>query len=292
MTTHIPTIAAIYRSHEYSPNLTEADARIIDTVCGKLREQGYAIHCYTEAQFVDTTIKEDVIINMCRRQSSIEKLCLLESSGAAVINSGHAIRKCTKRKLWEISQANNISTPQTSIVSSDNKHLPFSGDFRPCWLKHPDETVTDKDDIIYVGTADEYKSALDRFRDKSIKNVLVSEHLTGDLLKFYAVAGGRYLYTLYPKQNGYSKFGYEENNTDEKYYPYDKQQLKEICGIMSRETGIAVFGGDCIITPDGKINIIDLNDWPSFRPCVEEASLAIAAMITDTIKTHKQHAER
>ena len=58
---------------------------------------------------------------------------------------------------------------------------------------------------------------------------------------------------------------------------------------MSRETGITVFGGDCIITPDGKINIIDLNDWPSFSPCAEEASEAIAAAVAETIET-TQHA--
>lgn len=289
MTTCKPTIAAVYRSHEHSPNLTDADSRIINAASIKLQERGYAIHRYTEAQFIETEITEPAIINMCRKPRSIEKLCRLEAEGKTVINSGHAIRKCTKRKLWEISTANNIETPATVIVGSTDTTLPFSGTFRPCWLKLPDESVTDKDDIIYAGTPAEYREALTRYHSRAITEVLVCEHLEGDLLKFYAVSGDRYLYTLYPKQSGYSKFGYEANNSDVKFYPYKTERLKEICNIMSRETGITVFGGDCIITPDGKINIIDLNDWPSFSPCAEEASEAIAAAVAETIET-TQHA--
>lgn len=289
MTTCKPTIAAVYRSHEHSPNLTDADSRIINAASIKLQERGYAIHRYTEAQFIETYITEPAIINMCRKPRSIEKLCRLEAEGKTVINSGHAIRKCTKRKLWEISTANNIETPATVIVGSTDTTLPFSGTFRPCWLKLPDESVTDKDDIIYAGTPAEYREALTRYHSRAITEVLVCEHLEGDLLKFYAVSGDRYLYTLYPKQSGYSKFGYEANNSDVKFYPYKTERLKEICSIMSRETGITVFGGDCIITPDGKINIIDLNDWPSFSPCAEEASEAIAAAVAETIET-TQHA--
>lgn len=289
MTTCKPTIAAVYRSHEHSPNLTDADSRIINAASIKLQERGYAIHRYTEAQFIETDITEPAIINMCRKPRSIEKLCRLEAEGKTVINSGHAIRKCTKRKLWEISTANNIEPPATVIVGSTDTTLPFSGTFRPCWLKLPDESVTDKDDIIYAGTPAEYREALTRYHSRAITEVLVCEHLEGDLLKFYAVSGDRYLYTLYPKQSGYSKFGYEANNSDVKFYPYKTERLKEICSIMSRETGITVFGGDCIITPDGKINIIDLNDWPSFSPCAEEASEAIAAAVAETIET-TQHA--
>ena len=289
MTTCKPTIAAVYRSHEHSPNLTDADSRIINAASIKLQERGYAIHRYTEAQFIETDITEPAIINMCRKPRSIEKLCRLEAEGKTVINSGHAIRKCTKRKLWEISTANNIEPPATVIVGSTDTTLPFSGTFRPCWLKLPDESVTDKDDIIYAGTPAEYREALTRYHSRAITEVLVCEHLEGDLLKFYAVSGDRYLYTLYPKQSGYSKFGYEANNSDVKFYPYKTERLKEICNIMSRETGITVFGGDCIITPDGKINIIDLNDWPSFSPCAEEASEAIAAAVAETIET-TQHA--
>ena len=37
-----------------------------------------------------------------------------------------------------------------------------------------------------------------------------------------------------------------------------------------------MFGGDAIVTPDGKIYIIDINSWPSFARVRAEASVQIA----------------
>jgi len=44
---------------------------------------------------------------------------------------------------------------------------------------------------------------------------------------------------------------------------------------------IDVYGGDAIIDAEGRISIIDFNDWPSFSRCREEAADAIAKYITD-----------
>ena len=46
---------------------------------------------------------------------------------------------------------------------------------------------------------------------------------------------------------------------------------------LSELTDVRVYGGDCIVTPEGSLAIIDFNDWPSFAPCREEAARAIAA---------------
>ena len=45
-----------------------------------------------------------------------------------------------------------------------------------------------------------------------------------------------------------------------------------------------IYGGDCIVSPDGEIRIIDFNDWPSFAPCREEAGPQIAKAIISAIK--------
>ena len=42
---------------------------------------------------------------------------------------------------------------------------------------------------------------------------------------------------------------------------------------------VHVYGGDCIVSPEGDIRIIDFNDWPSFAPCRNEAALAIGKTI-------------
>ena len=47
---------------------------------------------------------------------------------------------------------------------------------------------------------------------------------------------------------------------------------------------VVVYGGDCIISPEGDIQIIDFNDWPSFAPCRNEAGPQIARRIMAMIK--------
>ena len=46
--------------------------------------------------------------------------------------------------------------------------------------------------------------------------------------------------------------------------------------VRSRDTEVEVFGGDAIITPEGKIYIIDINSWPSFARVRAEAAVQIA----------------
>jgi hypothetical protein len=45
-----------------------------------------------------------------------------------------------------------------------------------------------------------------------------------------------------------------------------------------------IYGGDCIVGPDGKITIIDFNDWPSYAPCSNEAAPHIAKSVLAEIK--------
>lgn len=41
---------------------------------------------------------------------------------------------------------------------------------------------------------------------------------------------------------------------------------------------VDVYGGDCIVRPDGTFCVIDFNDWPSFSRCRGEAAEAIARL--------------
>ena len=45
---------------------------------------------------------------------------------------------------------------------------------------------------------------------------------------------------------------------------------------------VPVYGGDCVVSEDGSIRIIDFNDWPSFAPCRDEAAFYIATKMICT----------
>ena len=46
--------------------------------------------------------------------------------------------------------------------------------------------------------------------------------------------------------------------------------------LAAKAVKVEVFGGDAIVTPVGKIYIIDINSWPSFARVRAEASVQIA----------------
>jgi hypothetical protein len=49
---------------------------------------------------------------------------------------------------------------------------------------------------------------------------------------------------------------------------------------------VIMYGGDCIVGPDGKLTIIDFNDWPSYAPCAVEAAPYIAKRVITEIKKY------
>ena len=63
-------------------------------------------------------------------------------------------------------------------------------------------------------------------------------------------------------------------------YPFSFAQLETLARQAAAAAGLDIFGGDVIVSPAGELTLIDLNDWPSFAPCRERASYAIADFIT------------
>jgi hypothetical protein len=43
--------------------------------------------------------------------------------------------------------------------------------------------------------------------------------------------------------------------------------------------GLDIYGGDCLVTPDGALCLIDINDWPSLRGCRPVTATCIAQHI-------------
>ena len=65
---------------------------------------------------------------------------------------------------------------------------------------------------------------------------------------------------------------------------FDEEELKMMCQRASDILDVKIYGGDCIVDPDGTIRIIDFNDWPSFAPCRQEAAPYIAKCVLNAIK--------
>ena len=43
--------------------------------------------------------------------------------------------------------------------------------------------------------------------------------------------------------------------------------------------GLEIYGGDAIVTPTGRLVLVDLNDWPSFARCRRAAAAGITRYV-------------
>ncbi len=286
------TIAGVMRAGAYSPNHIGNDTAIFNLVAEQLRKRGCQVNVYSEEQFNNQEINEPVVLAMCRERESIAKLQRLEDEGKLVINSGYGIENCTRERMTRILLGNGIPYPESLIVNTDEniKGMLKKSGFKSCWIKRGDFHAMHKEDVSYVRHPEEAQEVLQEYFLRGIKRAVINVHLEGDLVKFYGVKGTNFFFWFYPFDQGHSKYGLEEVNGKSQGISFDVKELKSICNQAANELNIEIYGGDCIISPEGQIQIIDFNDWPSFAPCRVEAAPHIAKRILTLIKERQSNA--
>lgn len=279
------TIAGIRRENQFSPNHIGNDAAIFSLTAQHLRNMGCEVNEYIESDLVVRNFNEPTIFNMVRNWTSIHKLQQMENQGYTVINSGYGIENCTREKMTRLLMSNNISHPASLILPTDadpTADLEKAG-FYTSWIKRGDFHAIHREDVTYVRNPEEAKTILKEYAIRGIKTAVINEHLVGDLIKFYGVTGTDFFYWFYPSNQHHSKFGLEQINGMAKGIPFDDSKLKQLCDQAAEVLNIHIYGGDCIVSEDGLIRLIDFNDWPSFAPCRDEAAPHIARRIYNLI---------
>lgn len=278
------TIAGIKRGNLYSPNHIGNDAAIFNLTAENIRQCGYEVKEYSEMEFIEACIQEPVIFNMVRDTVSIQKLQELEKRGHVVVNSGFGIQNCTRERMTRILLSNNIPHPKSLIVKTDE---PLPPSFRRlnthCWVKRGDFHAIHREDVSFTRNLEETESILNEYSLRHIETAVINEHLQGDLVKFYGVAGSDFFYWFYPDEHSHSKFGWESINGKAIGIPFDEDYLISVCNRASIALNISIYGGDAVVMNDGNVKIIDFNDWPSFAPCRTIAAPYIARCILDKI---------
>ena len=283
-------IAGIMRAGAYSPNHIGNDTAIFNAAAEQLRKRGCLVNIYSEEQFNGAGVNEDIILNMCRERESIERLQRLEDEGRLVVNSGYGIENCTRERMTRILLGNGIPYPDSLIVDTNEAVKPMlkKSGFKSCWIKRGDFHAMHKEDVSYVRHPEEAQEVLQEYFLRGIKRAVINVHLEGDLIKFYGVRGTQFFYWFYPFDAGHSKYGYEAVNGKSQGIKFDEQELKDICNRAADELNVEVYGGDCIVGADGKMRIIDFNDWPSFAPCRTAAAPHIAKRVLAMVKEWEQ----
>lgn len=283
-------ITGVMRAGAYSPNHVGNDAAIFNAVADELRKRGCVVNIYSEEQFLEMPVEDDIILNMCRKQESIAKLQLLEDEGKLVINSGFGIQNCTRERMTLLLLHNGIPYPESLTVNTNEdvrKELEQAG-FGSCWIKRGDFHAMHKEDVSYCRHIEEAQGVLHEFYYRGIHRAVINRHLEGDLIKFYGVKDRPFFYWFYPFEQGHSKYGDEAINGAPTHLRFDVEDLHHNCQRAAEILDVAVYGGDAIIASDGSFKIIDFNDWPSFAPCRKEAAPHIARYVLTEIKKRQK----
>lgn len=263
-------IATIARNTADSPNMAANDAAILERVTALLTEHGADVVAIGEEEEIPCGTQ--LVCSMSRTAETIGRLKRAEQQDIIVINPTTAVENCSRKQFMEILRYNGILQPAYSIIHGAGG---LTSECYPCWIKKANGWSTHKEDICYAQNSEEATRAIERMAQRGIKEFIQMQHSHGDIVKFYGIAD-RLFHHTYPTGG---KFGHEEINGAPRHYAFDTAALENIAQRAARAIGLEIYGGDAIITPQGEIFIIDINDFPSFTAVREAAAAEIAQLI-------------
>lgn len=273
-------IVGVGRAPLFSPNSVERDAAILQAVKEELeRSGGHEVRLIDERELTAEALAEgvDALFSMARSREALLLEAEAERRGVPVYNSAAGRLQLNRRRL--LAQCREIGFPVPRHEEADGL-LEAPAQPLPLWLKRDDRTTQQRDDVRFIENADDWVKAMTYVREQAVAHYILEQHLTGDLIKFYGVAGTDFFHYAYPTaSNGFSKFGTERINGEAQGLAFDARLLKQQADRLAEAGGVPVYGGDAVVQADGRCLLIDFNDWPSFSPCREAAARAIATRL-------------
>lgn len=262
----------VSRSELYSPNRVQGDTAVFRAVASELERNGHEVICISEQDLSVIPDGMDGIFHMAR---SSEALAVLERADVPVTNTVQAVRNCGRARQTALLMDSGL-IPDSLICKTVG--VPLEWNTFPCWIKRADSHAVDRNDVQFVQDAGECNNAMLGFSERGMKECVLQAHVSGWLVKFYGVRGYG-LADCYAASAGDGKFGLEQYNDQPDQASVDMDALTAVAERASALLGVDVYGGDAVVGDDGKITIIDFNDWPSFRTCTVGAAQKIAQLI-------------
>lgn len=269
------SVLGVFRERSHSPRREFDDEAILKETAKRLSERlGAEIPLLHPEEFLQTglDIKPELIFFMCEEEACLEKLKLLnQSMGCLLVNSVQAVENTFRARMLEILSGQDFF-PESKIVNVDGSVPDCAKD--GVWLKRGDFHAIEDGDVVYARNGGDVGKKLKRFAKRGIGQVLIQEHIPGDIVKFYSV-------TDFSKDSLYWFKWFYHKDQDLHRYDFSDRELYAKCQLAGSLLGLEIFGGDAIVRPDGKVFVIDVNAWPSFALFRNKASEAISALIVE-----------
>lgn len=255
----------IFREEVYSPNRIGDDAEILRLTAESVRRRGYPVELKRPEELTPDT-PPDMAFAMCEGPIGLGILERWESLGYAIVNNPAAIRNTHRYRMLPLLDRTLVPFPKTMLIrtsESVNGHFDIP---KGVWVKRGDVHSTQPEDVQLHFDRKSIDRTLRALHERWVKQAVLQEHVEGDIVKFYGVPQQRWFRYFYHKPS--EKHG----------YPFAPEQIQKTAEMAAARLGLQVFGGDFVITEDSHY-LIDINSWPSFAPCREEAAEQIASYL-------------
>ncbi len=242
-------LVALYRSPTYSPEAHRRnDTAILDDTVIELEQRGWSVTRSGESDVAAGRLPAaELYVNMCQGPAASERLLQLVPREAIAVNPPDSVLNCHRHRLVARMAAAGLAFPRTLIVPTSE----------------PEAVVPIVTDAIAA------------FARRGVSRVALQAHVGGPIVKFYAVADGRF-FSWYPAE------GPRDRKPD-----VAEDRFRALVFAAARAVGLEVFGGDVAFPKPDEPVLIDLNDWPSFAPVRAAAAAAIAAYIDEKASNGK-----
>ncbi len=271
-----PTALAwgVYRELAHSPGRETDDAEILRAVGAELETLGLPVALKSPDELPEADDFDAVppyLFVMCERIPVVEKLAAWERRGTRIVNRAAGIRNTDRASTIALFAERGVPHPRSTLVETRPGGAAFPG---PCWLKRGDVHATEAGDVSFAGDAAALAANLARLRARGIARAVVQDHVPGDLIKFYGVAGigdGE-------QRPSWFQWFYHRDQTLSNH-AFDPDALAAATTRAAAALGLEIYGGDAIVSEGGGISVIDLNAWPSFALFRSVAASRIAALL-------------
>jgi glutathione synthase/RimK-type ligase-like ATP-grasp enzyme len=268
MNENVPEFVGVYREQLFSPGKVREDAAILDAALEKLSgTPGFRTRSSSPETLASHSRGPSFVLSMAQSQAALSHLEQWEKEGTRVVNSVQAVRNCYRKPLIRILLQAGLPVPPSLIVPlAEIQGGPLFEEGKSYWLKRGDVHAVHADDVVKVSSREDLAVAMGHFRAKGVDEVLVQEHVEGEVVKFYGI-GQEDFFVAYLSPIG-------EEITDQ------VPSLSFLGRKAAAAVGLEIYGGDAVLTGEGVLYLIDLNDWPSFSRCCRPAAASIANYIT------------
>lgn len=255
----------ISRERVYSPGRVVDDAAILAAVAASLRAGGEQVDLIDgDAAEWPSPSPDTIVFTMAQGPRALELSADWRRRGLRIVNDAQAIANCHRHRTVALLQPAQVGFPETELIDLERSEAPAPEWRRSsgAWVKRGDVHATEADDVVFARTGEEIGRALQRLAARGVGRAALQRHIEGTVFKFYGVGERFFHYVLPPSAAP---------------LPADlATRFANTAARAARALGVEVFGGDCVITADATLHVIDLNDWPSFRACRSAAAAAIA----------------